>query len=70
MLLVRPQVLFDGDMDRDELLEVRCTRMIYHGSLKGAGNSHNIHNAHKDSPRTDARVGDVMGGGVIHILLD
>ena len=28
------------------------------------------HNAHKDSPRTDARVGDVMGAVVIRIPMD
>ena len=28
------------------------------------------HNAHRDSPRTDARVGDVMGGVVIRIPMD
>ena len=28
------------------------------------------HNGHKDSPRTDARVGDVMGGVVIRIPID
>ena len=30
----------------------------------------NCHNSHKDSPRTDAKIGDVMGGVVIRIPLD
>lgn len=30
----------------------------------------NCHNSHKDSSRTDAKIGDVMGGIVIRILLD
>ncbi len=30
----------------------------------------NCHNNHKDSPRADAKVGDVMGGVVIRIPLD
>lgn len=30
----------------------------------------NCHNNHKDSPRTDAEVGDVMGGVVIRIPMD
>ena len=30
----------------------------------------NCHNNHKDSPRTDAKVGDVMGGVVIRIPID
>lgn len=30
----------------------------------------NCHNNHKDSPRTDAEVGDVMGGVVVRIPMD
>ena len=40
-LLAGPQVLFDGDADRDALLDAWWTQVIYHGSLKGVGNSHN-----------------------------
>ena len=41
VLLASPQALFDGDMDRDELLDAWWTQVLYHGSLKGVGNSHN-----------------------------
>ena len=30
----------------------------------------NCHNNHKDSPRTDAKLGDVMGGVVIRIVME
>ncbi|MDE0412760.1 MAG: DUF3365 domain-containing protein, partial [Gammaproteobacteria bacterium] len=30
----------------------------------------NCHNGHRDSPRTDLKVGDVMGGVVIRIRID
>ena len=40
-LLAGPQWVFDRDQDRDELLEAWWTQVIYHGSLKGVGNSHN-----------------------------
>jgi len=30
----------------------------------------NCHNNHKDSPRTDAKLGDVMGGVVIRIVIE
>ena len=33
--------MFDEDADRDELLDAWWTQVIYHGSLKGVGNSHN-----------------------------
>ena len=41
VLLAGPRALFDGDMDRDELLDAWWTQVLYHGSLKGVGNSHN-----------------------------
>lgn len=40
-LLAGPQWVFDRDQDRDALLEAWWTQVIYHGSLKGVGNSHN-----------------------------
>ena len=40
-LLAGPEAIFDGDADRDELLDAWWTQVIYHGSLKGVGNSHN-----------------------------
>ena len=41
VLLAGPRALFDGDVDRDELLDAWWTQVVYHGSLKGVGNSHN-----------------------------
>ena len=41
VLLAAPGALFDGDADRDELLDSWWTQVVYHGSLKGVGNSHN-----------------------------
>ncbi|MCX6780461.1 MAG: helicase, partial [Candidatus Magasanikbacteria bacterium] len=44
-LLVAPEVVFDmGQENRDELLEAWWTQVVYHGSLKGVGNSHNAFN--------------------------
>ncbi len=40
-LLAAPQVLFDDNVDRDAMLDAWWTQVIYHGSLKGVGNSHN-----------------------------
>ena len=40
-LLAAPQTIFGDDADRDELLDAWWTQVIYHGSLKGVGNSHN-----------------------------
>ena len=40
-LLAGPGAVFDADADRDELLDAWWTQVIYHGSLKGVGNSHN-----------------------------
>ena len=40
-LLAAPLAAFDGHPDRDALLEAWWTQVIYHGSLKGVGNSHN-----------------------------
>ena len=40
-LLAGPRAMFDGDADRDALLDAWWTQVIYHGSLKGVGNSHN-----------------------------
>ena len=39
-LLAGPRWVFDRDQERDELLEAWWTQVIYHGSLKGVGNSH------------------------------
>ena len=40
-LLAAPQALFDGERDREALLDAWWTQVVYHGSLKGVGNSHN-----------------------------
>ena len=41
-LYVAPETVFpEGELDRDELLDAWWTLIIYHGSLKGVGNSHN-----------------------------
>ena len=39
-LLLAPNALFEGEQDRRELLDAWWTQMVYHGSLKGVGNSH------------------------------
>ena len=41
VLLAGPQALFDADTERDALLDAWWTQVVYHGSLKGVGNSHN-----------------------------
>ena len=44
-LLAAPEVVFAvGQEDRADLLEAWWTQVIYHGSLKGVGNSHNAFN--------------------------
>jgi hypothetical protein len=44
-LLAAPEAVFDvGQEDRTDLLEAWWTQVIYHGSLKGVGNSHNAFN--------------------------
>ncbi len=40
-LLVGPHALFDKDADRDVLLDAWWTQVVYHGSLKSVGSSHN-----------------------------
>ena len=41
-LLVAPETVFDSEQqDRDALLDAWWTQIVYHGSLKGVGNSHN-----------------------------
>ena len=40
-LLAGPQAVFGGDSDPEELLDAWWTLVVYHGSLKGVGNSHN-----------------------------
>ena len=40
-LLAGPLTLFDEDPDRDALLDAWWTQVVYHGSLKSVGNSHN-----------------------------
>ncbi len=39
-LLLAPYVLFEGDQHELELLDAWWTQLVYHGSLKGVGNSH------------------------------
>ena len=40
-LLAGPLAAFDAEADREALLDAWWTQVIYHGSLKGVGNSHN-----------------------------
>ena len=40
-LLAGPRSVFDGHSDPDDLLDAWWTLVVYHGSLKGVGNSHN-----------------------------
>ena len=40
-LLAGPQELFSEETDRDALLDAWWTQVIYHGSLRSLGNSHN-----------------------------
>ena len=40
-LLAAPGAVFAGDADREALLDAWWTQVVYHGSLKGVGNSHN-----------------------------
>jgi hypothetical protein len=40
-LLLAPEVIFSDQEDRDVLLDAWWTTVVYHGSLKGVGNSHN-----------------------------
>lgn len=39
-LLLAPNALFESEQDQRELLDAWWTQMVYHGSLKGVGNSH------------------------------
>jgi len=39
-LLLAPHALFENDQERDALLDAWWTQVVYHGSLKGVGNSH------------------------------
>ena len=44
-LLAAPLVLFGDQQDRDALLEAWWTQVVYHGSLRGVGASHNAFGA-------------------------
>jgi len=39
-LLLAPHILFESDQHKQELLDAWWTQVVYHGSLKGVGNSH------------------------------
>ena len=39
-LLLAPHALFESEQDARELLDAWWTQVVYHGSLKGVGNSH------------------------------
>lgn len=39
-LLLAPHALFKDDQEREALLDAWWTQVVYHGSLKGVGNSH------------------------------
>lgn len=56
-LMAAPEALFGkGHIDQDALLEAWWTLTVYHGSLKGVGNSHNLFNV--DIPRHFKRLKD------------
>ncbi|MDE0040297.1 MAG: helicase [Gammaproteobacteria bacterium] len=40
-LLAAPAVLFEGQTDQEALVDAWWTQVLYHGSLRGVGNSHN-----------------------------
>lgn len=42
-LLTAPFAVFTDDQDRDDLLEAWWTTVVYHGSLRGVGSSHNAY---------------------------
>lgn len=44
-LLLAPSTLFTSEQDQRELLDAWWTQMVYHGSLKGVGNSHTAFNS-------------------------
>ena len=41
VLLAAPLVLYEGEPDREALVDAWWTQVLYHGSLRGVGNSHN-----------------------------
>jgi hypothetical protein len=43
LLFLAPHAVFHGQADRESLLEAWWTQVVYHGSLKGVGNSHNAY---------------------------
>lgn len=43
-LLAAPEICFGQDIDQENLQEAWWTQIIYHGSIKGVGNSHNAFN--------------------------
>lgn len=42
-LLAAPEMIFAQEEDQDILLDAWWTQVVYHGSLKGVGNSHNAY---------------------------
>ncbi len=52
-LLFAPEANFEEDANRDALLDAWWTQVVYHGSLRGVGNSHNAFMTHvRDFGRT------------------
>ena len=41
VLLAAPLMLFEGETDQEALVDAWWTQVLYHGSLRGVGNSHN-----------------------------
>ena len=76
VLLAAPRALFDTDTDRDALLDAWWTQVVYHGSLKGVGNSHNAfvtdirdfgrRLAHELRETHDAGIGEAHDAGAGH----
>ena len=64
-LLAGPCSVFDADSDPDELLDAWWTLVVYHGSLKGVGNSHNafVADVRDFGRRLTAEVREAHGAG-------
>ena len=80
-LLAGPHALFDEDTDRDALLDAWWTQVVYHGSLKSVGNSHNafatdirdrgrtlVHELHHTREREPVEEFDAVSDGSRNLL--
>lgn len=71
-LLAAPQAIFDQEVDRQALLDAWWTQVVYHGSLRGVGNSHNAfmtdvrdfgRRLYGEQGERERAAGDEMGNG-------